>query len=173
MVSTWPTGTSGPLPAQVVDYQFSSGYARGRDDRLRHELGVNLLLRPRPDLPVPTTVQNGDTYRRQDTVLTATLPTPLSIGDVTLATDGVGDDTEYQYNANNQVWCEVSPSEYLDSVTCPSRANHPRRQPLGASDPYLGATINFYNSSRQLTATTDPLGNTTHLRVHLGRLRCP
>ena len=54
----------------------------------------------------------------------------------------------------------VEAAEYLDGVTCPSST--PSSPPeAGASDPDLGATINFYNSSDQLTATTDALGNTT------------
>ena len=159
VVSTWPTGTSGSLPAQVVDYQYSSGYLVAETTGYGTSSAATEYFDLDPTSLVPTLVQRGDTYQSQDTVLTATA-TPLSIGDVTLATDGVGDVTAYQYNANNQVWCEVSPSEYLDSITCPS--SEPSSPPAaGASDPYLGATINFYNSNGQLTATTDPLGNTT------------
>ena len=52
------------------------------------------------------------------------------------------------------------PAEDANGVTCPLSA--PTSPPApGASDPDLGASIAFYNSSDQLTATTDALGNST------------
>ncbi len=85
---------------------------------------------------------------------------PMTAGDVTLSTDAMGNTTQYAYNASNQVWCQVSPAEYLAGVTCPAVAPSSPPAP-GTSDPALGMTINFYNSAGQLTATTDALGNTT------------
>ena len=75
-------------------------------------------------------------------------------------TDGAGNETQTEYNADNQVWCSVDAADYANSTRCP--ASPPAAPPLpGTTDPNLGATISSYNAADELTDVTDPLGNTT------------
>ena len=83
-----------------------------------------------------------------------------SNANVIIASDAVGNTTQNAYNSSNQAWCTVDAADYANGVTCPSSAPSSPPGP-GDTDPNLGVTINFYNSADQLTATTDPLGNTT------------
>ena len=39
VISAWPTGTSGPVAAQEVEYQLLERGAGGRDHRVRHSVG--------------------------------------------------------------------------------------------------------------------------------------
>ena len=59
-----------------------------------------------------------------------------------------------------------SPAEYLDGAQLPVLGPVVTTG-AGATDPYLGATINFYDSAGQLTATTDAPGAHDHIRLHL------
>ena len=86
--------------------------------------------------------------------------TPISSNNVITTTDAVGNITQAAYNAYNQAWCTVDAADYAHSKTCPSTVPSAPPAP-GVTDPNLGVTINFYNSSDQFTATTDALGNTT------------
>ena len=165
MVSTWPAGSSGNLAAQVVDYQFSSLALVAETTGYGTPSASTTYFDPDATSLVPTLVQNGNTDQSLYTL--ASTAQPLNTGDVVLATDGAGNTTEYQYNADNQVWCQVSPAEYADGVTCPSTPPSSPPSP-GSADPNLGATISFYNSSGQLTAQTDALGNTTTYKYTSG-----
>ena len=160
LVSTWPTGTSGPLPAQEVNYQFSSGALVAETTGY----GTSAAATTYDDVDLTSTattmVQDGNDNVSLDTIGGDSSSDPMNAGDVTLSSDGMGNQTQYAYNADNQVWCQVAPAEYLDGVSCPS--SEPSSPPApGDSDPYLGATINFYNSAGEETATTDALGRTT------------
>jgi YD repeat-containing protein len=159
-VSTWPTGTSGALPAEVVNYQFSSGALVA--ETTGYETSAAATTYDDVDLTstATTMVQNGNINVSLNTIGGDTSSDPMNVGDVTLSSDPAGNETDEAYNADNQVWCEVIPAEVADGVTCPS--SPPSSPPsAGASDPNLGATISFYNSAGELTAQTDPLGNTT------------
>ena len=109
-------------------------------------------------LPLEVTDGNGNTttYTYQTYSDTADGGTPISSSNVLTSTDPLGNTTEYRYTADNLVWCEVSPAEYLDEVRCP--ASQPS---FTGTDPDPGATLSYYNAAGQLTAQTDPLGNTT------------
>jgi RHS repeat-associated protein len=85
---------------------------------------------------------------------------PTSSNNRIVSIDGVGNSSENAYNTNNQAWCSVDAADYANAKRCP--ASPPSAPPSpGTSDPNLGMTINFYNTSDQLTATTDALGDTT------------
>lgn len=86
--------------------------------------------------------------------------TPTSSDDLLTATAPAANATEDAYNSNNQVWCAVDAADYANGARCPSSAPSTPPAP-GASDPNPGMTISFYNTSDQLTAATDALGNTT------------
>ncbi len=159
VVSTWPAGSSGGLPAQEVDYQYSSGALVGETTNYGTSSAASEYFDLDPTSLVPTTVQDGD-GNQSSNLLANPSSDPMSAGDVVFSTDAVGNTTEYAYNGANQAWCQVAPAEYLDGVSCPT--SPPSSPPApGATDPYLGATISFYDSEGQLTAQTDPLGNTT------------
>ena len=77
-----------------------------------------------------------------------------------IETDADGNETQYAYNADNQVWCSVDPAETAAGVTCPA-ISPPSSIPSAS---YPGTTINVYSASDELIAVIDPLGNvTTHL----------
>ncbi|HUB69610.1 MAG TPA: RHS repeat-associated core domain-containing protein [Acidimicrobiales bacterium] len=160
IVSTWPAGTSGSVAPEVVDYQFSSGALVAETTGYGTPAASTQYLDLDPTSLVPTTVQDGDGDQSSSTLVGGTSGDPEQAGDVTVSTDAIGNTTLYAYNDANQVWCEVSPGESLDGVTCPSSAPSSPPSP-GASDPELGAAINYYGSAGELTAETDPLGNTT------------
>lgn len=66
------------------------------------------------------------------------------------------------YNAINLAWCRIDPANYANGARCPTSSPPTAPPTPGASDPYLGVTINIYNNTTgQLIATTDALGNTT------------
>jgi RHS repeat-associated protein len=97
---------------------------------------------------------------------TATLATYGSAGtsqltsaNVLSAIDRAGNTIQAAYNAFNQAWCQVDGADYANGVRCPTSAPSGPPAP-GVSDPYLGVTLSFYNGADQLTARTDPLGNT-------------
>ena len=151
-VSTWPTGTSGALPAQVVDYQFSSGYlvAETTDPGTSSEAATYYNV----DLTstATTMVQDGNDNVDLSTLAEDSSSDPMNAADVTLSSDGMGNETEYAYNADNQVWCEVGPAEYLDAVRCPA-ATTIASASSGASLPQ--STINV--SSAAAFSSSSPL----------------
>ncbi|HET9060732.1 MAG TPA: DUF6531 domain-containing protein, partial [Acidimicrobiales bacterium] len=158
VVSLWPTGPGGPEPAQVTEYQYSSGALVAETTGYGTKQASTRYFDLDPATLVPTTTQDGD--GNQDNVILDTTSGPMAAGNVTSSTDALGNTTQTEYNADNQAWCTVSPSEYLDGVRCP--AAEPTSPPgPGASDPWAGATINFYDTNGNLTATTDPLGRTS------------
>jgi RHS repeat-associated protein len=80
-------------------------------------------------------------------------------GNTLVSTDGVGNTSLNAYNASNEILCSIEPAEYL-VVGCPSP--EPSAPPAaGTTDPNLGLTLSIYNAANELTAVTDPLGNTT------------
>ena len=108
----------------------------------------------RPPSPTGTATPQPDhqTYRLGGT--------PVSSANVLTSTDALGNTTQNAYTAFNQAWCTVDAADYANGSRCPSSAPTSPPAPRGVG-PEPGMTINFYNSSDQLTATTDALGNTT------------
>jgi RHS repeat-associated protein len=158
-VSTYPDGTSSTVPAQVVQYQYSSGVLIAETTGYGTPQAATTFYDHDPVSLGDTTVQDGDGHATSSTI-TGYTGSPLQVGDVTSSTDAAGNTTQYAYNSFNQAWCEVEPAETLAGVTCPP--SPPASPPApGASDPWAGATISFYNAADQLTATTDALGRTT------------
>ena len=121
---------------------------------------------------VGTSQQATDPVSRYDTTLVpfqetnpdgnTTTSLSDSQGNVTSSTDPDGNTTVAEYNSANQVVCSVQPSEVAAGVVCPAVGSLPSGPPAaGTTDPNLGMTLSFYNGSGELTASTDPLGNTT------------
>jgi RHS repeat-associated protein len=170
VVSTWPAGTSGAIPAQEVDYQYSSGVLVAETTGYGTSAASTEYFDLDPTSLVPTTTQDGD--GNQSTATLDSTGGAMAAADVTLSTDALGNTTEYQYDADNQLWCEVKPAEYADGVSCP--ATEPTSPPApGTSDPYLGETINYYDSAGLVTATTGPLGDTTTYSYTSGAAGAP
>ena len=161
-VSTYPLGTGSGEPSDATVYQFSNNVLIGETTGSGTGSATTKSFAIDPVSLLASSTEDGDgnvssaTYQTYDT----TGGTTVSSANLLTSTDAEGNTTENAYNSFNQAWCTLAPAEYLDEVTCPSSV--PSAPPsAGASDPDLGATINFYNSSDQLTATTDALGNTT------------
>ncbi|HXB37152.1 MAG TPA: RHS repeat-associated core domain-containing protein, partial [Acidimicrobiales bacterium] len=113
------------------------------------QTATTTITRDTSDQSLVTTGPNGGTVTN----------TYDANGNVLTSTDALGNETLRAYNAGNQNWCVVKPAEVKNGVTCPS--TEPTSPPSpGSSDPYAGAAITFYNSVGEITATTDPLGNT-------------
>jgi YD repeat-containing protein len=161
-VTNYPSGTGTGEPQDVTVDTYSnnvligvttgSGTASASSEIVERD-NISLL---------PTVVQNGDGSETTNTYQTysGTGGTEISSANVLTSTDAMGNTTAYAYNAFNQAWCSIEPAYYANGITCPS--TEPTSPPSPRlTDPYLGATINYYNSSDQLTATTDALGNTT------------
>ena len=89
--------------------------------------------------------------------------------DIVASTDALGNTTQEAYNAENQVWCSVDAADYANGTRCPS-ISPPTSIP---STSYPGTTIKVYNASDDLTATIDPLGNTTEYYLTSGISNVP
>ena len=147
-VTSYPRGTGSGKSTGVTSDQYSSGVLIAQTNGSGQ---TTYYYRDPATLVADLTVDgNGD--------LTSSNPTATGV--VLTQTDALGDTTQSSTNGFNQIWCQVSATEYLAGVRCPTSAPSGPPTPGGA-DPNTGASISFYNSSDQLTATTDPLGNTT------------
>jgi RHS repeat-associated protein len=147
------------------DYSYNlltaevSGIGTGNPGMESMTRSSSVLLDTSDTDPDHNTVAN--TYQTSGT---GTLP--YTTADLVKSVDGVGDTTKDDYandtpnsasNSYNQVWCSVDAADSANGVTCPN-ISPPASIP---SQSYPGRTINVYNSSDELTATIDPLGNTT------------
>jgi len=171
-VTTYPQGTGGP--DQVDTYTYSSGVMLSDTTNSSSSAQSTEIVARDPVSLLPTDVedpnqnisaQSLDAYDLSNTHSTST------DGNVTASSDAVGNTTQSAYNGFNQAWCTVDAADYADGVACP---NSPLTSPptagsgppssmcsASSTTPCLGATISYYNTSDQLTAKTDPLGNTT------------
>jgi RHS repeat-associated protein len=146
-VTAYPEGTGVGKPTQVTTDQYSSGVLVSETTN-----GQTQYFYRATDSLLPIVSANGD-----DDAVNAANQTS---GSATVTTDADGNTTETAVNGFNQPWCQVDAADYLNQVRCPPSA--PTSPPAAAAaDPWLGMTLNFYNGSDQLTATTDALGNTT------------
>ncbi|MHB1534616.1 MAG: LamG-like jellyroll fold domain-containing protein [Acidimicrobiales bacterium] len=159
-VSTWPDGTSGSIAAQVVQYQYSSGALIAETTGYgTPQASTQYSNRDETSLANAST-RDGDGNSTQNTLVGYNGSTPLAAGELTQSTDPTHNTRAYAYNSFNQPWCQVDPADYANGARCPSTP--PASPPTpGAPDPYLGVMLSYYDSSDQLTATTDALGNTT------------
>jgi RHS repeat-associated protein len=79
-----------------------------------------------------------------------------SAGDVTSSTDALGDTTTYSYTSgvsgvpNGLMYCSVDPVDYLKAITCAAYGSH-----------NAGTKSSTFNSSGEVTASTDADGDTT------------
>jgi RHS repeat-associated protein len=161
-VTTYPLGTGTGRPQDQTVYQYSSNVlvaettGAGTASASTEYFGVD------PVSLLPLWSEDGDGNISTATYQSYNGPggTPVSSANALTTTDALGNTTEHAYNGFNQAWCTVEPAEYADGARCPSSAPSAPPAP-GASDPYPGVELSFYNSSDQLTATTDALGNTT------------
>jgi RHS repeat-associated protein len=79
--------------------------------------------------------------------------------------------TLYAYDAYGRLYCEVTPLDAANSVTCPSSA--PSSPPTPGSDSYLGATITTYDADGHVVQVTNPLGGITYYAYdEAGELFC-
>jgi RHS repeat-associated protein len=161
-VTTYPLGTGSGEPENSTQYVYSSNILVGETIGFGTASASSRVFERDPASLLPLEVEDGDgniSSSNYETYSTAG-GTPVSSADSISSTDGVGTTTATAYNSYNQPWCTVDAADYLNGAHCPS--SPPSSPPApGASDPNLGATISFYNSSDELTAVTDALGNTS------------
>lgn len=161
-VTDYPDGTGTGKPQDTTVYGFSSNVlvAETTGAGTTSASTTTFIRDPVSLMPIATQDANGnsgiaslDTYNQSGA-------TGVSSADVLASTDALGNVTQAAYNSLNQPWCNIDAADSANGKTCPS--SPPSSPPVpGASDPNLGASIGFYNSSDQLTATTDALGNTS------------
>ena len=160
--TTVSVSPGGGQPAEVSQYDFSygeftgvtldPGSASASSTGMAHDL-VSGNVEARTD-------GNGN-------VSTTTLETPntpasyLNAIDPTQSTDALGNTTLYAYTTSNEVWCEVSPAEAANGVSCPSTEPTTAPTPGQRNTVALGVTITYYDAAGYPTYVTDPLGNTT------------
>jgi RHS repeat-associated protein len=161
-VTDYPDGTGSGEPQDVTVYTYSSNVLIGTTTGAGTSSASSEVVERDPVSLQPTAVQDGNGNATTDTYQTynGSGGTGVSSANVLTSTDAMGNTTAYAYTALNQAWCTVDPADYANGVTCP--ATEPTAPPSpGSTDPYLGASINFYNAADELIATTDALGNTT------------
>jgi RHS repeat-associated protein len=161
-VTAYPQGTGSGKPTDVTTDAYSASVLIEQTTGAGTPAAASQFFQIDPASLMPLWSVDGDgnvTYYTYQGY-TAPVGTPVSTANV-LTTNTGGNVTENAYNTFNQPWCSVDPADYATGTRCPSPA--PTAPPTpGASDPNLGVTINYYNPTTDLlTATTDPLGNTT------------
>lgn len=162
-VANFPEGMGTGLPEVTTTYTYSSNVLISEVTGAgATAAGAQYYVRdPSMLMPFSVTDADGNSISHSYSTYSDTS------GDVYVAspnilttTDGLGNTTVDAYTPDNQVWCSIDAADILDGIACPS--TEPSTPPApGDSDPYLGATITYYNSLDQETAVTDPLGNTT------------
>jgi RHS repeat-associated protein len=161
-VTAYPLGTGGGEPTEPTEYQFSEGVLVAATTGYGTSLAATSYFDRDPATLLATTTIDGDGNISGQSLDDYASPggTPASSADALTVTDGVNQTSQYAYTAANLAWCSVDAAEYLDDVRCPG--TEPTAPPgPGVTDPDLGVSLSFYNSADELTATTDPLGNTT------------
>jgi len=161
-VTTYPLGEGTGNPQDVTVYGYTSNVLTTETTGAGSSSVSTMSIRRDPVSLSPVAVTDGDGNTSSSTYQTydGSGGTPVSSGNVLTATDGEGNTVQHAYNAFNQAWCSVDAADYTNTVRCP--ASPPAAPPApGATDPNPGMTISFYNTSDQLTAQTDALGNTT------------
>jgi RHS repeat-associated protein len=161
-VTTYPDGTGSGKPQDQTVYQYSSNVMVGETTGSNGaDPSTSMFVRDPVSLqPLSTIDGDGNASGTNYQTYSGTGGTALSSGNVLSSTDAVGNTILYAYNSFNQAWCTVDPADYANGARCPSTAPASPPSP-GVSDPYPGVSLSFYNSSGQLTAQTDALGNTT------------
>ncbi len=160
-LTAYPLGTGSGKPQNITADQFSANVlieqtaGAGTTSAATQFFGID----PVSLLPLWSLDGDGNiTYNTYQTY-NGTGGTPVSSGNM-LTVAQAGNTSAAAYNGFNQAWCTVDAADYANGSRCPSTT--PTSPPApGSSDPNLGMTISFYNSSDQLTARTDALGNTT------------
>ncbi len=161
-ITTYPMGAgggcsvSGAPPTDTAVYKFSNDVLAEEDKagapKVKYQIDPTTLL--------PTTETDGDSnsssvqfnnYRTSGSQFTS--------ADPTLQTDSVGNASQLVSTAHNLVWCKVDSADFLRGVRCPS--TEPAPPGPGASYPYPGVALSWFDASDHQTASTDALGNTT------------
>lgn len=161
MVS-YPQGTGTGKPSTTTVYSYSQGSLSGTtiNDGTSSQATSLYGVDPASLLPLSSTDFDSNNSQSSFQTYSGSGGTPTSSANVLTTADAVGNTTASAYNTFNQPWCQVDAADYANGTRCPSSAPSTPPSP-GSADPNLGMTISFYNSSDQLTATTDALGNTT------------
>ncbi len=161
-VTVYPLGTGTGKPQEITNYEYSSNVLVGTVKSPGATTASSQVFERDPVSLLPLVNLDGNDNSAASTYQTygGSGGTPVSSANVLTSTDGAGNTVQRAYNPSNQIWCSVDAADYLNGVRCPS--SPPMSPPLpGTTDPNLGASITFYNTAGQVTATTDALGNTT------------
>ena len=161
-VTNYPLGTGTGKPQDVTVYQYSSNVLVSETSGSGASSSATQFFQRDPVSLMTLSTEDGNANVASSAYQTysETGGTPVSSGNLLSATDSVGNTTAHAYNSFNQAWCSVDAADYANGKRCPSTP--PTSPPApGVADPNLGVSLTFYNSSDQLTATTDALGNTT------------
>ncbi|HMD46094.1 MAG TPA: RHS repeat-associated core domain-containing protein [Acidimicrobiales bacterium] len=163
-VTTYPQGQSGSCTGGTSDttmYTFSNNVLVEQSSS--GSLPTYYERDPASLKPFATIDGDGNVSGQSLQTYNSPGGTSTSSGDATLSIDGAQHTTQSAYTPDNLVWCRVDAADYLNATRCPS--TQPTSPPApGVTDPDLGATISFYDSSDRLTATTDALGRTATQR---------
>jgi RHS repeat-associated protein len=161
-ITNYPLGTGTSEPQNVTVDTYSNDVLTSTTTGYGTSDAKTTVIQRDPVSLQPLASQDGNMDVTSSTLQTygGSGGTEISSANVLTSTDAEGNTTQYAYNAQNQEWCAVDAADTANGVSCPSTPPSGPPSP-GSSDPDLGASINFFNSSGQLTASTDALGNTT------------
>lgn len=115
---------------------------------LEYSLGVTCPASPPSSPPTPPS----------DPYLGTTITTFDAAGETVQSTNPIGGVTYYGFDNAGEPYCTVAPVQAKAGVTCPGLGF---TTPTPSSDPYLGATLTQYGTSRQVTQVTSALGGIT------------
>ncbi len=157
VVSTWPAGTSGGLPAQEVDYQYSSGALVAETTGYGTSAAATEYFDLDPTSLVPTTVQDGDGDQTARHRARRRLGRPHGRRRRHLVHRRPGQHHRVPVQRRQPGLVPGGPGRVPGRRHLPVVGAHPRRRPRGQR-PRPRGHDQLYNSAGQLTAATDALG---------------
>ena len=160
VVTSYPDGSGGPTT--TTTYVYSNGVEVSQTDGT----GVSTYSVRDPATLLGENKFDGNGNATNDVFQNYADPggTATSSANVTLSTDNLGNTTQNAYTSSNLVWCTVDPANYANGTRCPSSI--PSGPP--AAGTHIGYTLTLYNTTNEVTSTTDPLGNTSINFIHVG-----
>ena len=152
-VTGYPNGTS--ATSTITTYIYSNGVEVGQTNGAG---ATTYVYRDPTTLLAQGTIDGNGNYSSKTLNNYASSGGTLSSSaDALQTTDAVGNITQTRYTTSNLPWCSVDAADFASGITCPG--TEPTSPPSPGT--HIGYTLDIYNTSNELTSSTDSLGNTT------------
>ena len=153
-LTTYPNGTGGAGEDVTVDAYSSNTLVSQTTGYGTSSAATTTINRdPNSLLPLSVTNADGNTTVYTYQTYSGTGGTEISSSNVLTSTDPEGNVTTYAYDADNQIYCVLTPWEKDSGEACPTS---PPTVPN-----FADVQVNIYNASAQLIETHDATWNIT------------